>query len=362
MRLRTYIFIFLTALSGTVFLASCLNEENKIPPNCYDGLLNNGENPQGFTNASGAVMFDCGGPCTPCDHCVNGVFEPWEDEDWRDCGGECPPCVACNNGILDAGEVGIDCGGDCDGCELLCNDGLLNGLEDAIDCENETDPLPGGCEYCPTCIDNILNGSETGIDCGGPNCEPCCSTGNCTNGLTDGAEFNLNCGGNICHDCPDTLTWKIGTQAYFTPSILIVKNQTPTILAYTDCPAFKVGGTPLATGALSLLVTEPANGWTANFGVPLIFPPLDPTEYTVAFTDDTGEVYSSSFLDGSGKITMIKVASIVIPDDNFDGCHKPAGLYEYYRGTFSGTLKSMNAMLPPQNCSLGSFQVTFFTP
>lgn len=362
MKLRSYVFIFLTVLSGSIFLASCLNEENKIPPNCYDGLLNNGENPEGFTDAVGKVMLDCGGPCTPCDHCANGVFEPWLDEDWVDCGGECGPCPLCGNGILDAGEAGIDCGGSCNGCELLCNDGLLNGYEDAIDCEDVTDVEQGGCDFCPTCIDGILNGNETGIDCGGVDCEACCSTGNCTNGITDGQEFNVNCGGNTCNDCPDTLTWKIGSTFFYCPSIATVKNQSPTVLSYTDCPAFEVGETPFPLGSISLLVTKPLNGWTANFGIPLVFPPLDQTQYTIEFTDELGEVYSSSNLDGSGKITMVKVATIFIPDDDFDGCHKPTGTYDYYRGTFSGTLTNADPNLPPLNCSLGAFQATFFTP
>ncbi len=64
MKLRSYLIIFITAMAGTFFLASCLNEENKIPPNCYDGIFNNGENPELYVDRlTGQVMLDCGGPC-----------------------------------------------------------------------------------------------------------------------------------------------------------------------------------------------------------------------------------------------------------------------------------------------------------
>ena len=129
----------ITIVMGT----SCLNDDNLIPPNCFDGLLNNGEE-----------LVDCGGPiCEPCDPCENGVWDQVLGEQWVDCGGECAPCDVGFNGQLDPGETGIDCGGDTGiDCGELCGDGLLNGNEIDVDC--------GGpdCEACPSCEDELLNG------------------------------------------------------------------------------------------------------------------------------------------------------------------------------------------------------------
>ena len=103
-------------------LMGCLNDDNLIGENCYDEILNNGEE-----------LVDCGGPiCDPCDDCENGVWDPLEGEQWVDCGGPCEPCGVHNNGNwdVDAGEIGIDCGcADCPSCAELCGDGLLNGNE-----------------------------------------------------------------------------------------------------------------------------------------------------------------------------------------------------------------------------------------
>ena len=106
MKMRSLVFLFFAVFAGSFFLASCLNDDNKIPDNCYDGVLNNGE-----------INIDCGGPnCEECDHCTNGVWEPERGETWLDCGGECPVCPTCANGVQDGDEIGIDCGGVCGGC------------------------------------------------------------------------------------------------------------------------------------------------------------------------------------------------------------------------------------------------------
>ena len=95
-------FRFIALFAGVALLAGCLNEDNKIPDNCYDGILNNGEE-----------LIDCGGPiCPPCDPCENGQYDVLLGEQWVDCGGECDPCDPSFNGQLDPGESGIDCGGD----------------------------------------------------------------------------------------------------------------------------------------------------------------------------------------------------------------------------------------------------------
>jgi hypothetical protein len=159
----------LTILVGGLSMTSCLNEENRIPPNCYDGILNNDEE-----------GIDCGGPCKPCPPtCDNGVQDIRPDIGWVeegvDCGGPCPACPTCFDGILNQDETGIDCGG------TLCN------------------PCP---PICGNCINGIMDGDETGIDCGGACCPPCAGTGDCTNGIQDGNEEAIDCGGS----CPPCLT------------------------------------------------------------------------------------------------------------------------------------------------------------
>ena len=89
------LFIFLN-----VFSTGCLNDDNKIPPNCFDGILNNGEE-----------KIDCGGPCIACDPCENGLWDYELGETWVDCGGDCGDCPPHANGCQDEGESGIDCGG-----------------------------------------------------------------------------------------------------------------------------------------------------------------------------------------------------------------------------------------------------------
>jgi len=349
------LYFFIVFTISMVGCKSCLNEDNKIPPNCYDGVLNNGE-----------INIDCGGTnCPECDHCTNGIWEPERGETWLDCGGECAACETCNHGILDGDESAIDCGGSCGGCELLCDDGLLNGFEDDVDCENSTDVQQGGCAFCPTCIDNVMNGDETGIDCGGPDCEPCCSTGNCRNGIQDGEEFYVDCGGNTCTDCPDTLVWKIGGTTYYTPSFLMIFAEAGGSVTFSDNQAFATGNnaSPVPQGTLSLMVTEPVLTWANSLNLPLTFPsPLDPSMYAISWTDDAGITYSSSLLDGSGKFTMIKADQVVVPDDDFDGCHKLAGTYTFYRCNFSGTLYSSDPDAPSISVSNGLFQITIYTP
>ena len=343
MKLRHFVFVFLTVFAGTFFLASCLNEDNKIPPNCYDGILNNGEE-----------RIDCGGDnCVECDHCTNGLWDPFRGETWVDCGGECPVCPQCANGIKDGDETGIDCGGACGGCNLLCGDGLLNGNEDEIDCEVDDPANEEECPLCPTCIDLTMNGSEVGIDCGGANCIPCCTSGNCKNGIIDGAEFWIDCGGRSCHDCADTLGWKIGGVVDYTPSSLpIPASYDGVALVFENSPSF--------TGALlNLKITAPQVGWLNNQTFALN--PTSGIDNFIAYLGPDAVPYTTSATGGSGTVTLVKVGTAIVPDSDTDGCVKPAGTYEFFRGSFSGTLfdaSGTNSILV-QN---GIFQVTFFTP
>jgi hypothetical protein len=367
MKFRTYITLFLAVFSSAFFLASCLNEDNKIPDNCYDGVLNNGE-----------INIDCGGPnCEECDHCTNGVFEPERGETWVDCGGECPVCPTCANGDLDPGEIGIDCGGVCGGCELLCDEGLYNGLEALgwIDCELVDDNLqPGGCPICPNCEDDIMNGTEIGIDCGGDSCSACCSTGNCTNGIQDGVEFYVDCGGNSCPDCDTIFVFEIGSTEYYTPQLIVAPTYVqgpPGVVEYTLMSAFEndPDAPLLELGNLSITLTESAIlNWTSMIGSAIDFPSVQypDDDYSIDWFDlQTGYTYSTSTPGASGRFTILKYKSLeVTPQDEVNGCNKPQGLYTFFRVSFEGTLLSADPTAPSPSANLesGLFQFTFYTP
>lgn len=220
-------------------VASCLNEDNLIPPNCYDGELNNGEE-----------LVDCGGPnCDQCDPCLNGVWEPELGEQWVDCGGECAPCESSFNGQLDPGEECIDCGGTTGvDCGELCNDGLPNGCEVEVDCGGDD------CEACPTCTDGIMNGSEIGIDCGGIDCEPCPPGVNCTNGILDGDEIYIDCGGPNCNPCDYYINWTASG---------VYDEAVPPGSAYIQPSDLSLGGFGVGSN-VSLILYNDINNWSSN--------------------------------------------------------------------------------------------------
>lgn len=366
MKIRTYALIFIIALAGSAFLASCLNEENRIPENCYDGIQNNMENPENYS-VNNVVMVDCGGPnCLPCDHCANSVYEPWLDEEWRDCGGECEPCIQCNNGVMDGDEWAVDCGGTaCGSCSELCHDGLLNGYEIEIDCVDGTDPeaAGSGCDFCPTCDDELFNGDEWGIDCGGPMCAPCCEVGNCGNGTIDPSEFNTDCGGKICPDCDDAMSWRIENENHSSPTTMVFSDYTDPILTFNSCPSFSSDEIPEVLGNISLIITGPFifNGLQAQT---YAFPSeeFSTDDFAIIWSDEVGQIYSTSQVGGYGQIQLVRVREVVVPDSDLDECNKPAGTYTYFRGTFAGVLSTGIELAPTVDCTNGSFQVTYYAP
>jgi hypothetical protein len=361
MRFRSYVVVFLAVFTACFFMAGCLNENNKIPPNCYDGELNNGEE-----------KIDCGGPnCDECDHCENGLWDEDRGELWVDCGGECPVCPQCANGKKDGDEIGIDCGGQCGGCELLCRDGLLNGLESEIDC----DTIVGGCTACPTCNDGILNGDEAGIDCGGveSECDPCCSTGNCRNGIQDGQEFFIDCGGNSCPECDTLFSFEVESTNYITPRDYFNPpsyDDGTGVLTFALEDAFDTDpdAPDVATGRLSLTITRPLGGWPSSVGDQLLvdlteIPNVgDPAQYAIVWTDADGFNYTSALPGGKCLFVLSRYKELSITNSDFaNGCNKPVGFYRFFRGSFEGTLVAMDPLNPTLEVelSLGQFQFTF---
>ena len=317
MRTKIFSSLFVLAIGALVLLTGCPNPDNKIPPNCFDGILNNGEQ-----------MVDCGGPCEECDHCLDGIFQPDLGETCLDCGGECGACDQCSNCLQDGDETGIDCGGTyCGSCADLCADGLLNGTETQVDCGgpfvdlnanmmyDPGEPYMGFCDQCPTCTDNIMNGDEIGVDCGGTMCGPCTTDGNCTNNLIDGDEFWTDCGGSTCPSCDTILSWTAGGVNY-------------------ECSInwqfLSSGGNVSVIGqtidGLQFAVTlqQPVAGWLSGLSITLN--PSAAPNSVIAYTNAAGTVHSTASSGGSGTFVIEKYASAPAPG--------------YIRGTFSGTLKS----------------------
>lgn len=301
MKIRSFLFIFIAAFATSFFFASCLNEENKIPPNCYDGILNNGEE-----------KIDCGGAfCEECPHCENGRFDPDRGETCVDCGGPCGECPTCNNCMLDEGlESGIDCGGfaNCQPCEALCGDGLLNGVEEEIDCG-------GVCEACPTCTDTIMNGTEIGIDCGGLECEPCSTPGSCINGVLDGDEWWVDCSGSHCPACLSTFSWRIGNNTFNS----VVVNGT-----ITDDLSFQTVGVAPTLPTETQLNLSFANIIVFAAGQNFNATPTTAGVIQASYTNAAGVLYSSA---NTGSNLSISIQRYIAAEN-------------FIRFTFSGTLKS----------------------
>lgn len=303
---------FAVLLSGLT-LTGCLNDDNLIGENCYDEILNNGEE-----------LIDCGGPiCDPCDPCENEVWDPLLGEQWVDCGGSCEPCATNFNGVLDEGETGVDCGCEgCPACPELCGDGLMNGYETGVDC--------GGvdCEACPTCDDGILNGSETGIDCGGNTCDPCECLCDCTNGIQDGLEEYIDCGGPNCEPCASTISWYNAGVQYFgdaTASAELVGGN------------LQITGISLTGAQVGFVVAEPADGWYNGYVIA-----LNPTSLpqAAAYTSTAGLNYTTLF----GGNTTFQITYI----DAMSG--------GYVVGSFNGSV--MEAAGSATTLSQGSFQLS----
>ena len=324
----TCLFVFMSGLA----LMGCLNDDNLIGENCYDEILNNGEE-----------LVDCGGPiCDPCDDCENGVWDPLEGEQWVDCGGPCEPCGVHNNGILDidAGEIGIDCGcADCPSCAELCGDGLLNGNEYIDNPFGIPDCGGPECEPCPTCDDEILNGDETGIDCGGNSyCEDCSCLCDCTNGIQDGTEFYIDCGSDDDHDCgicESEITWYNSGIQYFGAATASLDPTTGLLTINGASP----------TGAnVNFSIAPPVDGWENGYNVLLN---MASVPQTADFNNPAAQFYTTLF----GGTVNVSINYINYTED--------AGVISdgIVVGTFSGSVSDALGSLT--TLSQGSFQVLF---
>lgn len=286
MRLIRFIPVFAGLAIMALALTGCLNEDNKIPPNCYDGELNNDE-----------TDIDCGGPnCPECPpSCFNGVWDVfplqgWVEED-VDCGGPCPACPSCTDNVLNGDETGIDCGG--------------------LECP----PCPGGAGDC---TNNIIDGDETGVDCGGCCCPDCPGGGDCTNGEQDGDETGVDCGGAACPPCGGGG----GGMQFTVPGEGVLTFSTA--LATFNGDDLVISGTDVANGSISFTIPEPMAGWVNGLNV-TFDPNTAPTQNAVYIPDIlAGDMYTSDYVGASISMTILNINAVAGGNVS---------------GTFSGTLK-----------------------
>ena len=286
------------ALMMTFTLSSCLNEDNKIPPNCYDGILNNDEE-----------AIDCGGSCDPCDPCENGIWNPELGETWVDCGGDCGPCPTSANGCQDGDETGVDCGGSTGiDCLSLCDDGLPNGWEDnaAVDCLTPPGFPPdcgGPCEPCPTCDDGVMNQAEIGIDCGGSGCPSCATDGNCLNGYVDGNEVYIDCAyeednAGFCPQCEVNIIVGIDGVAHEFNGFMTAADMGGTMV---------ISGQNILNDQIVIAFNEPDGGWPVFYAGGLPNMAANNTTFNASITLNefaSGIAFSTSFDADGGTIAV----------------------------------------------------------
>jgi hypothetical protein len=88
--------------------------------------------------------------------------------------------------VQNQAETGVDCGGTCTACPT-CSDGVQNQAETGIDCG-------GTCTACATCSDGVQNQDETGVDCGGGSCSGCSKRFDYSNSLSNIKRFTTSDG------------------------------------------------------------------------------------------------------------------------------------------------------------------------
>lgn len=303
MRLKRFLPALMMSLFGAFVLSGCLNEDNKIPPNCYDGELNNGE-----------TELDCGGPnCPDCPpSCFNGIWDVFPEQGWveeeTDCGGPCVACPTCDDGILNQDEIAIDCGGlECDDCPPEAGD----------------------------CTNGFIDGDETGIDCGGCCCPDCPETaGDCTNGVQDGDETGVDCGGSACPPCISSAI------SFISPEVGGLQYANVGLAGIDGNNVLTISGTGPNNTVITFVIPEPVSGFVPGINV-TFNETTAPTQY--AAFGQASTVYNT--MGNGAEITMFFDELGSTPGSaisgTFEGEFNEAGTTDnitVVNGTFSVTL------------------------
>jgi hypothetical protein len=180
------------------------------PATCTDEALNGSE-----------TDFDCGGSCNPC---VPGQScKRHEDCESLRCENDGEGNLVCQEPACDdethnGSETDVDCGGDCErGCDFGQSCAVPEDcVELACGRDPETDELV--C-LSPTCEDGAKNAGESGVDCGGESdcsrcevgaeceahsdcasnsCDEVCLEAACDDGQLNQDETDVDCGGESC--------------------------------------------------------------------------------------------------------------------------------------------------------------------
>jgi hypothetical protein len=185
----------------------------------------------------------------------------------------------------------------------------------------------------------------------------------------------VDCGGNSCPDCDTLFSFNLESTNCITPKSFFTPpsyDDGTGVLAYVlqdvyDSESFGPGSEPL--GQLSLNITRPTTGWSANIGYALLVDLTevpgtgDPLQYSLVWTDQlTGFTYSSALPGGRCLFKISHFDELSITNSDFaNGCKKTVGFYRFFRGSFEGTLVAVDPLAPTPELEItsGQFQFTF---
>ncbi|PIN68549.1 hypothetical protein COV93_09035 [Candidatus Woesearchaeota archaeon CG11_big_fil_rev_8_21_14_0_20_43_8] len=217
-------------------------DPTKMPTHCDDKIKNSGESD-----------IDCGGECDPCN--LNKTCIKSSDCYTNYCGlpntkAKVKVCLtpSCDDGIKNGDETGIDCGGSC-----FANCGPGSGCYQDSDCSigMVCDVLTGLCtKTSDTCKNGIPDSNEAGIDCGGV-CTTKCSSGStcskdsdCTSGTCNNGYCVID---NSCSKDTDCLESFICENGACKPRTKVVCTKDSDCLSDNCQDGVCVGDLPLCT-------------------------------------------------------------------------------------------------------------------
>jgi hypothetical protein len=142
---------------------------------CTDGIMNGNETAVDCGGTSGCPRCRADSSCaitTDCESPLSCVLYSWSETDTPTCQNQC------NDGVKNFLETDVDCGGGrCPACPAASYCAANTDCVAPLVCLRPANRAKGQkvCIPSPSCSDGALNGNETGVDCGG-NCTGCNAT------------------------------------------------------------------------------------------------------------------------------------------------------------------------------------------
>jgi hypothetical protein len=161
------------------------------------------------------------GPCEIDDDCAGGLVCGAGRGPWYGFSPEVPVCVppTCTNGARDAGEMGVDCGGECGPCfeceEASSSLGTGHYCSAVCPCDN----TEGDCDSDYDCVQSsnaaldLSCVESAGNRMGWPEELDLCLRAQCSNGVKEADENLVDCGGPNCPACSDSIAIDCTTAA-----------------------------------------------------------------------------------------------------------------------------------------------------